>query len=78
MIARDITERKKAEEAKLQTDRRYTLLFERNLAGVYRTTLAGKILDCNEAFARMMGYDSKAELLTHHTYDLYNKSRRQR
>ncbi|HNP98962.1 MAG TPA: PAS domain S-box protein, partial [Bacteroidia bacterium] len=74
VIARDITERKKAEEAKLQTDRRYTLLFERNLAGVYRTTLAGKILDCNEAFARMMGYDSKAELLTHHTYDLYNKS----
>jgi PAS domain-containing protein len=32
-------------------------LFERSLAGVYRTTAAGRILDCNPAFARVFGYD---------------------
>jgi len=55
-IGRDITERK-ANEA------RYRLLFERNLAGVYRTTPDGRILDCNDACARVFGYESREELI---------------
>ncbi len=45
------------------SERRYRLLFERNLAGVYRNTLDGRVLDCNEACARIFGYDSREELI---------------
>src|SRR5580658_7252855 len=34
------------------------IFFEQNLAGVYRTTTAGEIISCNEAFAAMLGYAS--------------------
>jgi PAS domain S-box-containing protein len=43
---------------------RYRTLFERSLAGVYRTTLDGRILQCNEAFGRMFGYARAEELLS--------------
>lgn len=53
---------------------RYRLLFDRNLAGVYRTTLKGAILDCNESFARMLGYRSRKEVLTRHAGEFYHTS----
>jgi len=62
-ILSDITARKEAEEARKESDKRYRLLFERNLAGVFRAELGGKLLDCNPALVRMLGYDSAAELL---------------
>jgi len=46
------------------TEQRYRLLFERSLAGVYRITLDGRILDCNDACARILGYRSRDELLS--------------
>ena len=55
-VARDVSDRKDSEA-------RYRLLFERNLAGVYRSTSDGRILDCNDACARLFGYDSREELL---------------
>ena len=50
---------------------RYRLLFERNMAGVVRSTVDGKILDCNQAFARMLGYESREELLAVPAWQLY-------
>jgi two-component system, cell cycle sensor histidine kinase and response regulator CckA len=44
-------------------EERYRLLFERSLAGVIRTTLDGRILDCNDACARIFGYASREELI---------------
>jgi two-component system cell cycle sensor histidine kinase/response regulator CckA len=38
-------------------------LIERSLAGVIRSTLDGKVLDCNDACARIFGYASRAELI---------------
>jgi len=45
------------------TSRQDRLLFDRCLAGVYRTTSDGRLLDCNEAFARILGYRSREECL---------------
>ena len=64
-IARDITEQKRYEEALRASEERYRLLFERNLAGVYRVTVDGHLLDCNDACARIFGYASASEMLEH-------------
>ncbi len=45
------------------TEQRYRLLFERSLAGVYRATLDGRIVDCNDACASVFGYASRDALL---------------
>ena len=45
-------QRRRALEELTASEDRYRLLFERNVAGILRSTLQGKILDCNEAFAR--------------------------
>ena len=50
---------------------RYRLLFEHNLAGVYCTAIDGQILDCNESMARMLGYESREELLACSARELY-------
>lgn len=53
------------------TETRYRLLFEHSQAGVYRATLDGRILDCNEAFAKILGYGSSGECLTHSVTEYY-------
>jgi two-component system cell cycle sensor histidine kinase/response regulator CckA len=62
-ILRDISGRKRMEAGLRESEERYRLLFERNLAGVYRSTVDGRLLECNRAFARMMGYGSPAEAM---------------
>ncbi|HME00706.1 MAG TPA: response regulator [Terriglobia bacterium] len=71
--ARDISERRRSEQALRDSESHYRLLFERNLAGVYRSTLDGKILDCNEAFARVFGYGSREEALAQSAISLYGE-----
>jgi diguanylate cyclase (GGDEF)-like protein/PAS domain S-box-containing protein len=70
-VATDVTEQRRAEEAWRASEVRYRNLFDRNLAGVYRTTLEGKILDCNESFARIFGYASRAEALERPAWDFF-------
>jgi two-component system, sensor histidine kinase and response regulator len=54
------------------TEQRYRLLFERSLAGVYRINLDGRIVDCNDACARIVGYASRDELLANAVSSAYS------
>src|SRR6266511_2998055 len=63
-VATNVTRQRRAEHAADQSETRYRLLFEGNLAGVYRTTEDGRILDCNESFAQIFGYRSREEVLS--------------
>ncbi|RPJ15716.1 MAG: PAS domain-containing sensor histidine kinase [Desulfobacteraceae bacterium] len=62
-MARDVTGEVLARKALKKSEEKYRLLFERNLAGVYRTTIDGKFLDCNDAYARIYGYQSREEIM---------------
>jgi len=69
-----VSERKRVERAIRESEKRYRLLFERNLAGVFRTTLAGRVLECNQATASIFGYDSPEEVLALPAANLYESS----
>jgi two-component system cell cycle sensor histidine kinase/response regulator CckA len=71
-------ERRRAQEAIRESEERYRLLFERNLAGVYRMTLVGRILECNDALARIFGYASREELVDRDMAALYPDARQRR
>jgi diguanylate cyclase (GGDEF)-like protein/PAS domain S-box-containing protein len=64
-------ERSRTYDALRASETRHRLLFERNLAGVFRNTLDGEILDCNDALAEMLGYESHTELIGLNARDLY-------
>lgn len=53
----------RSEKVLRQSEARYRLLFGRSLAGIYRSTLDGRILHCNESFAHIFGYASPEEVL---------------
>ena len=55
-IIKDVTESKAIAE-------RYRLLFEQVQEGVFISTPDGRLLDCNDAFVRMLGYGNKEEIL---------------
>ena len=70
-IARDITKRKRAEQDLLSSEQRYRLLFERNVAGVAIANLDGRLLDCNNGWAHILGYESREQLLGRHASEFY-------
>jgi diguanylate cyclase (GGDEF)-like protein/PAS domain S-box-containing protein len=55
-LREEMTERRRAE-------RRYRMLFERNLSGVYIANVDGRIISCNDSTARMLGFESADELM---------------
>ncbi len=63
-IKQDVTKRKQAEEALRRSEARYCELVENAVCGIYRVTLPGKLLDMNPAMVKILGYDSKEELLS--------------
>ena len=64
-------ERMQAKEALQRSEEQYRQLFEKNLAGVYRTALDRRITDCNEAFVKVFGFASREEVLAHPVQEFY-------
>ncbi len=59
--------------------RKYDNVVSHNVAGMYRTTMDGRILECNDALAQMLGYSSGEEVKQQKALQLYgSKSERQR
>jgi PAS domain S-box-containing protein len=70
-VKEDITGRKGREELLRASEERYRQLFERNLAGVFRTTFEGEVLDANDACIRIFGCRDREEFLRLKALDLY-------
>ena len=70
-VKQDITERKKAEEALVKSEKEYRTLFENMPIGLYRTSADGHILDANMALVNMFGYPSRSALLAQKADELY-------
>ena len=62
VVNRDITERKKAQEALSRSGASFRALVEGAPHGIYRATMTGQFLEVNPALQRMLGYDSVHEL----------------
>ena len=62
-VNQDITARKTSEKALRESEERYREFFEDDLTGDFISTVEGKILSCNPAFARIYGFESVEEVL---------------
>ncbi len=63
-IGRDITYRKQAEELLRQSEAKYRNLIETMPDGVYRSTPEGKFIEVNDAMVKILGYESKEDLMS--------------
>ena len=53
------------------SDERYRRFFERSLSGIYESTPDGRLLRCNTAFARILGFTSREECMATPLADSY-------
>jgi PAS domain S-box-containing protein len=57
--------------AYLELKRQYDHLVSRSLAGIFRSTVDGRFLECNDAMAHILGYPDRDVLMRHQAVDLY-------
>ncbi|MCT7982311.1 response regulator [Laspinema sp. A4] len=62
VVARDISDRKQAEEALIIAEERYHSIVENAIAGIFQSTVDGQYLSVNPALAKIYGYASAEEL----------------
>jgi len=71
----DSTTKVDLEQAYRELQRRYHNVVTRSVAGMYRTTLDGSILECNDALAHMLGHANAQELLGQKALGLYGSKK---
>jgi two-component system, cell cycle sensor histidine kinase and response regulator CckA len=71
VVFREITERKNREREMESAAQLRDFIYHGNLTGILQTTVDGRVLDCNDAVVRMLGYSSREELKTVRAHQLY-------
>lgn len=59
----DLTAQKKTEEALRKSEENYRAIFENAVDGIYQSTPDGKMVSCNPAMAKLLGYNSVEEFM---------------
>ncbi|MDZ7316816.1 MAG: PAS domain S-box protein [candidate division KSB1 bacterium] len=62
-LIKEINEHKTAVQALAESEKKYRNLVESLLDGVYKSTPDGRFIDVNQAMVKMLGYESKEELM---------------
>ena len=70
-ITRDVTQRRRADEALRASEAKYRSLFESIPVGLYQTTMDGRVVDVNSACLRILKYPGKEELLSRDAREMY-------
>ncbi len=61
-LEKEVTQRKKVEDALRVSEERFRNIFEHSPIGIYQTTPDGQVLVANPTLVRMLGYSSFAEI----------------
>ena len=61
----DLTELKNAQERLQEAQVRYRTMYQNAVQGMYQSTLDGRVLRVNPAFAAILGFESTNDLLSH-------------
>jgi PAS domain S-box-containing protein len=75
VVIKDISVRKKAEAALIESESKYRMLFENSLLGISLAKLNGQIIEANQAMESILGY-SHDELLKLNIRELYQDARK--
>ena len=72
-VGNDTTQRRQAEEALQRSEAKFRNIFENSQVGIYRTrTCDGLILNANQRYANLLGFDSPKEIIgLEHTIDYW-------
>jgi two-component system, cell cycle sensor histidine kinase and response regulator CckA len=71
IIGRDLSDRRRAEEAIRQSEERHRQIFEEDLSALFISGPDGQLRTCNPAFVRMFGFESTADALASNLEALY-------
>ena len=63
LVARDVTERKRNEEALRRAEENYRGIVENAAEGIFQAALDGRLVSVNPAMAAILGYDSPGEMM---------------
>lgn len=78
ILANDVSERRRAEEALKKSEAEYRSIIEGALYGIFQVTADGKLLMANPAFVKLLGYAYEAEVLSLSANDVYWNSEERR
>jgi diguanylate cyclase (GGDEF)-like protein/PAS domain S-box-containing protein len=63
VFVNDLTELKAAQDELRKAERRYHSMYRKAVQGMFQSTLAGRLIRVNPAYARILGYASPKEML---------------
>ncbi len=71
VLATDVTERMRAEEALRQSEQKYRDIFDFATVGIYQSRHDGSLITVNAPLAEILDYDSPEDLLRHNLDGIY-------